>query len=222
MSAAAALQEAARSLLGPGIAVCCREIGARAAPLHGEEEAAIARAVPARRAEFAAGRAAARAAMQTLGHAPAPIPMGGDRAPLWPAPLTGSITHAGGLALAALAPRAACAGLGLDLEPDTPLADDLWPGVLLEAERAWLATRPAAIRGNLAKRFFSAKEAAYKAQYARSRKLLDFSDISISWSESDDTFTARLARPVTPFAKGDHIYGRQTTSGGMILTTALL
>ncbi len=222
MNAAQALEEAVRSLLGPGVAVCCREIGATPAPLLPAEEAAIARAVPARRAEFAAGRAAARCAMQALGHRPAPIPMGADRAPIWPAPLTGSITHAGGLALAALAPRAACAGLGLDLEPDEALERELWPAVLDEAERDRLATRPAAIRGRLARRLFSAKEAAYKAQYARSATLLEFTDISISCTEGSSAFTARFTRPAPPFAQGDTLSGHQSITAGMILSTVRL
>ncbi len=222
MTAARALEEAARSLLGPGTAVACREIGTPPAPLYRAEEAAIARAVPTRRAEFAAGRAAARAAMQALGQPPAPIPMGADRAPIWPAPLTGSITHAGGLALAALAPRETCAGLGLDLEPDTPLAHELWPAVLCEAERDWLATRPAASRGNLAKRLFSAKEAAYKAQYPRSATLLEFTDISISCTRDSSAFTARFTRPVPFFAQGDTLSGHQSITAGMILSTVRL
>ena len=45
-----------------------------------EEEPTLARMVPARRREFAAGRTAARRA---LGRSVA-IPMGPDRAPVWP------------------------------------------------------------------------------------------------------------------------------------------
>lgn len=216
------LQDAARSLMGPGVAVCGVEIGANPAPLYPEEEVAIARAVASRRAEFAAGRQAARGAMRALGVAPTPIPMGESRAPVWPAGMTGTITHAGGLALAALARCEAAEGLGLDLEADTPLARDLWPGILVQSERDWLASQPATAQGKLAKRIFSAKEAAYKAQYVRSGEILDFSDISVAYTGECGAFSARFMRAVPPFGTGDALGGRQVSEAGMILSVVRL
>ncbi len=216
------LEESARSLLGPGVAVSACRIGAAGTPLFPAEQAAIARDIPARRAEFTAGRQAARAAMSALGHAPAAIPMAADRAPLWPEGLTGSITHGDGLALAALAPVSTTRGLGLDLEPDTPLAADLWATILLPEERAWLETRPESDRGRLAKRVFSAKEAAYKAQYALTGTFLEFDDISISYTPDTHAFTAHLRRSAPPLAQGSTLPGQQTIREGLILSTLQL
>ena len=213
------LQARARSLLGPGVAVSYCLIGRADGQLLAAEERAMARAVPARRAEFAAGRQAARAAMAALGHDGAAIPMGADRAPVWPAGLTGSITHAGGLALAAIAPVGASQGLGLDLEGDTPMAEDLWPTILRPDERDWLATQPAHHRQHLAKRMFSAKEACYKAQYARSNTLLDFHDISIAYTDSSTAFSAHFHRTIPGFAQGTILHGQQESTGAMILST---
>ena len=56
----------------------------------------MARAVPQRRREFFAGRLAAHRAMEALGHLPEPVPMGQDRAPVWPQGLVGSISHGAG------------------------------------------------------------------------------------------------------------------------------
>src|SRR5277367_2552834 len=63
------------------------------------------RAVRARRTEFLAGRACARSALRKLadGRADDAIPIGPDRAPVWPAGIVGAITHAHGFAAAAVA-----------------------------------------------------------------------------------------------------------------------
>lgn len=141
------------------------------------EAAAIASAVPARRAEFAAGRRAARRAMARLGYAPAAILTGADRAPVWPAGLIGSITHCDGHCMAVVAPTGAIRALGIDLEGDGPLPDDLVDTVCTATECRWLATLPQAERGSAAKRVFGAKEAAYKMQYPLTRRFLEFHDV---------------------------------------------
>lgn len=68
-----------------------------------EEEAIIARAVPRRRREFAAGRWCARAALAQLGEPPVPILRGPQNEPQWPAGIAGSITHCAGYRAAAAA-----------------------------------------------------------------------------------------------------------------------
>ena len=216
------LQETARSLLGPGVAVSACRIDTADTALFPEEQAAIARAIPARQAEFAAGRQAARAAMAVLGHTPAAIPMAADRAPLWPPGLTGSITHSDGLALAAVAPVSTTRGLGLDLEPDTPLAADLWPTILLPEERAWLKNQPREAHATLAKRVFSAKEATYKAQYALTGTFLEFGDISISYAPDARSFTAHFRRSAPPLTQGTTLGGQQSISAGLILSALRL
>ena len=55
------------------------------------EEAAIARAVPKRRREFATARACAREALAQLGEPPVPILRGASGAPLWPAGVAGRV-----------------------------------------------------------------------------------------------------------------------------------
>jgi len=216
--AAQSLQDAVRSLLGPGVAVSCCEIGAATAPLYPEEEAAITRAVASRRAEFAAGRQAARDALRALGQAPAPIPMGADRAPIWPAGLTGTITHANGLALAAMGKTHTLRALGLDLEQDAPLEADLWPSILRDEERTWLAQYPEKTRAHWAMRIFSAKEATYKAQYAITGTFLDFHDISVAYMNDTSRFTATFQTSAGPFAKGSRLSGSQLIKAAMILS----
>lgn len=208
--AAAAL---ARSLFGPGVAAGACAIGAAADPWP-EEAAAMVRALPSRRAEFAAGRAAARAALAALGLAPAAVPMAPDRSPVWPPGVAGSITHADGIALAVAARSSAHAALGLDAEPDAALPEDLAGEVLSLGERAHCAGQPDP--GRAARLVFAAKEAAYKAQHPLSGRLLDFAALAVAL-EPGDRLSAEFVAAAPPFAPGDRLAGRSARGAGLIL-----
>src|SRR5215471_21275329 len=71
------------------------------------EAAAIATAGPGRRAEFAAGRAVARAALARLGAPAGPVLPGRAGEPRWPGGVVGGITHCAGY-------RACAVGLARD------------------------------------------------------------------------------------------------------------
>src|SRR3979411_3554106 len=71
-------------------------------------------AVESRQRELLAGRLCADFALRCLGAASTHVAMAGDRAPVWPDGVVGSITHSGGFAAAAGAWAAGIAGLGLD------------------------------------------------------------------------------------------------------------
>jgi 4'-phosphopantetheinyl transferase EntD len=182
--------------------------GSAVGSLFPEERAALAGAVPARLAEFAAGRLAAR---QALGQDVA-LPMAPDRAPVWPEGVAGSITHDGGWALAAVSRMVRM--LGLDLEPDAPLPNDIWDTVLLPQEQAWLSRRAEA--GHWARVIFCAKECAYKAQYPLTREVFGFEVFEVTLG--DGTFEARFQRDVAPFRAGDALTGRYSRGDGLILT----
>ena len=174
-------------------------------------------ALPKREREFASGRAAARAALATLGYPAARIPMSADRAPCWPQGATGSITHSATACLAAAARMTDLTALGLDLEPDRPLAEDLWDTVLLPAERAAL---PGSDAGRQAMLIFSAKEAAYKAQFPLSRCLFGFDMLQVSVAPG--MFTATFRHPAGPFAAGSQLTGRWGRGEGHILAAVAL
>lgn len=209
----AALERAARDLLPEGCAVASAD-PRQIHPLWPGE--APAGAVPARLAEFSAGRAAARAALQALGLKPAPIPAGPDRAPLWPEGVHGTITHSRSACLAAL--RRGTGGIGLDLEPLRPLPAEIWDTVLLPEERR--EVEQAADPGLAALLVFSAKEAAYKAQFAFSRQLFGFETLTVRIAGA--AFTARFRFSAYPFRPGDEIQGGWAQLEGHILTAAAL
>ena len=210
MPALAALAMAARAMLPATVAVATADPMAVAQIAWPGET--LPNAVLTRQREFAAGRSAARAALHQLGHPATALPMGPDRAPIWPPGLTGSITHSATLCLVAVTHTANL--VGVDLEPATPLSPDLWDVVLRPEEQAVLAGNPNA--PFLAKLIFSAKEAAYKAQYARSRTLLDFDALQIVFAEN--TFTARFTQNVPGYAIGATLIGRATTIQNHFLT----
>ncbi len=163
----------------------------------------LARALPLRKREFSAGRAAARAAMAELGRTPQAVLAADDRAPLWPDGLRGSISHTQTLCAAVMTDRPF--HLGLDLEDNTDLAPGLISTVCSDREAAAIAG-PDQLR--LAKLIFCAKEAAYKAQYPVTQKLFGFDHMEISLDLSRQRFTACFIKPVGPFAVGDTLPGR--------------
>src|SRR6516225_7230906 len=103
------------------------------------EAEAVRTAGPRRRAEFAAGRSCARAALATLGVAAGPILPGPAGQPLWPARVTGSITHCAGYQACAVARAADVAAIGIDAEPDAPLPAGLIERIATAPELAWIS-----------------------------------------------------------------------------------
>ena len=163
-------------------------------------------AVPARLAEFAAGRSAARQALRGLGFAAVAIPMALDRAPIWPQAATGSISHCTGACLAVMGLTRDYRGLGLDIEPLHPLPAELWSTVLRPEEHKEISDLPWPQQGLQVLRIFVAKEAAYKAQYPTTRQIFDFQALRIVWQYQ--AFTAKLCDAVHPVGKGFQIQGR--------------
>lgn len=186
-----------------------------------QEAGALAAMVPARRREFSAGRTLAREAMQALGLPPLPVPMGDDRAPLWPRGLTGSLSHCADLCAVALARSDdGILALGLDIEPAELLPADIADAVLAPEEREALPAGTAP--GLLARAVFSAKECAYKAQYPLSRTLLDFSAMRIALHPAEGRFTARFTVDALPFRTGNILDGRIAITPRHIFTGVTL
>lgn len=201
-------------LFPPGTAVAALWIKDNVEALFPEEEAAIATAIPRRRAEFAAGRAAARRALLLNGQPPCPIPVAADRAPLWPRGFSGSIAHADGLAIAVARKGLP---LGVDVEDDADVESDLWPLVCTAEE---LDSLPAKDPGRTVRKIFSAKEAAYKAQYGVTGRMIGFDALSIRIAGA--AFSARFLEPVGAFAPGASLEGRIAHTPGFIFSGVAL
>ncbi|MFT4150847.1 MAG: 4'-phosphopantetheinyl transferase superfamily protein [Paracoccaceae bacterium] len=205
------LAAALRRLLPAGVAVGSAD-PRRMHPLWPGEDL---EAAPGRRAEFSAGRSAARAAMKELGVPPRAIPARPDRAPLWPGNVVGSITHTRGAALAAVALSADLVSLGIDMEPQTAVTPELWQTICLPDELDLLIALPAGQAAGMATALFCAKEAAYKAQYPLTGELFDFHRLAVTFE--GDGFTARFTARTGQFAKGAALAGRLGRAKGQIL-----
>src|SRR5512142_1411160 len=178
MATLAAQLERVLAILAGGlgeVAVACAPVAAApealaeaaAAPgaLVGEERALYARLrSPRRRAQFLAGRIAARRALAAaLGGAPAPAPEIGRSASGAPTvkahpDLRVSISHSHDLAVAVAAPFA----VGVDLERDEPRPEALARHFLTAAERAEVGAAPAPERQARVTELWTRKEAAAK------------------------------------------------------------
>ena len=186
--------EAVRPLLPDSVVVI--ECPADEALLHAmppEEQAVVAKAVTKRRAEFAGGRTAARAALRALGVPDAPLLPGPDRAPIWPDGIVGTISHSAGRTLAAVARATDLAGVGIDLEPDRPIEEDLWRSILTGGERAALAG--VEDPGRRVRLVFTAKEAFYKCVGPTIRRFIGFSAAEVDVDEGGGRFVVRTAEP---------------------------
>lgn len=200
-----------RASLPEGAVAAGGPIGTLQVPLMAGEDATLTRARDRRRADFIAGRTAARQALAALGLPASALPRDPRGPALWPAGVTGSISHGAGWALAAVTRRDGFAGLGIDIEAAgafVPLED-----IATAQERDALGQRDPVI-------LFSAKEAAYKAQFALTGHVLGFHDLQLVLT--DHGFTARLLHDAPPLAAGAVICGRWSAAGGIVVTTAAI
>lgn len=201
---------ALQSLFPPGVAVAVeRIIPTSANALWPAERPAVTGAVASRVAEFVAGRAAARRVLQSLGLPLQALPMATDRAALWPTGISGSITHAAGLAVAVARPGGP---LGVDIEDATAVAPDLWPIICRPDELQRLQPETT---GHAVKRIFCAKEAVFKAQSPENRALFGHEILSVSLAET--TFDAQFLADAGAFRAGQIICGRIAVVDGVVL-----
>jgi 4'-phosphopantetheinyl transferase EntD len=217
---AAVVREQLAALLPAGVAVETAIPGDDCGPALPAELAAVAKAVPARRAEFLLGRALARAALRRIGVEAGEIPARPDRSPEWPADVVGSISHTRALCAVAVARRGAIVSLGLDLEQHAPLEPELWRRVLTPDEQAWIRRAPPAEQGGLAKLVFSAKEAFYKCQYPLTARFLDFLDVELELDVAERRFSVRTDRVALPVDA--RFSGRWVASMGHVCAVASL
>lgn len=143
------------------------------------ERALVAQAVAKRRREFATGRKLAHAVLRELGVAAPEVLNGPDRAPIWPEGFSGSISHCDRCAVVAVM-RAERGTVGVDVEHRAELARELWKTVFLPSEIEMLESRfDVSRRSRMALVLFSAKEAAYKAQYPRTGAFMGFHELRV-------------------------------------------
>ena len=192
-----------------------------------ELPASLREATAKRQLHFRAGRYCALRALAALEGRPVrtvpPRTAGG--APIWPAGITGSITHTDGFVWAAVARISQVEALGIDTEPIMS-ADRAarvsgavaWPSELAHV-RAIGCDRLEALT-----LVFSAKEAIFKCLYGTVGRVFDYRDVRIVAAEAHArTFTARIVRtlserfPAQTILQGHFERDRQWIHTGMAL-----
>ena len=185
------------------------------------EEAVIANAVGKRRAEFATGRACARAALARLGLPPAPILPGLRGAPQWPSGVVGSITHCAGYRAAAVARDGEVVTIGLDAEPHEKLPPGVLEAIASPGEQARVAALAAARPDvHWDRILFCAKESVYKAWFPLTHRWLGFEEASIEIDPVNGSFSAGLLvdGPVVNNSVLTGFEGRWLVDDGFIVT----
>lgn len=188
------------------------------APIFDQEEALIADASLDRVREFRSGRACAHAAMRGLGRAASPVLRGGDREPLWPTGIVGSISHSQTFAAAAVGRADAYAAIGLDVESDAAVEQAFARRVCSARELARCAELGPT--EELAAVVFSAKESAYKAQYPLSKAVLYWRDLEVMLEP--DRFSVGFRADCPPFRAGQLMAGRWFRGSGLVFTGIVL
>lgn len=218
------LTAALRATLPTGVALSLGSVAGHQPALLGDEIPLAAPMVEKRRQEFMAGRAHARIALKALGVMPQAIPVDSSRAPIWPTGFVGSISHAGELAAAVAAPNRLMAGIGIDLEPASPLDEELLEFVCLPDELARLreGARHSHDRGpaHVAKLIFSAKESVYKCLAPRLGIFLEFADLEIFPDPHTLVFSAQGRGPARSCISPANLSGRFVELGGYWITVA--
>ena len=202
-------------LLPPGVKITERYGPPVTVPLFADEERAVAHAVPARRAEYAAVRGCARDALGRLGVTTLAVPSAPNRAPVWPDGIVGSMTHCAGYRAAAVARSHAWAGLGIDAEPRAPLPPEVADLVLDASERAPLADLDPHLCADRV--LFSAKESAYKVWSPITGTWLGFEDVRVHLE--DDELVIRLLKPGLGV---DELRGRWAVGDDLLVTAVAL
>ena len=183
---AVAIAEALQRLeaLFPGVAIAWASVGDD--DLYEEERERADREcfTALRRAQYAAGRRAARLALARLGYAAAPITSDAHGVPRFPFGVRGSISHKHNFAVAAAIPAGqAIAAIGIDLEEDRePDEHALLTRVSTVEERKRLGLLYSDGTASPATWLHSVKEAVFKAAFAVDGIDRDYDEIEVEFS----------------------------------------
>ena len=195
-----------------------------------ELPAALREATAKRQFHFRAGRYCALRALEALeGHRVSTVPprtAGG--APLWPAGITGSITHTDDYAWAAVARTSQVEALGIDTERimSADRAARVSPAIAWPSELAH-ARAVGCDRLEALTLIFSAKEAIFKCLYGKVGRVFDYRDVRVVAAEANPRmFTARIVRtlsdefPAQTMLQGQFELDRERIHTGIVLRYA--
>jgi len=203
--------------------------GAIAAELHGaapsmhlsqDEIHSVRHCAEKRIRDFTSGRLCARRALKELGIEGFSLLPAKDRQPVWPAGVTGSITHTEEYSAAVVIRQGSVRSVGLDSESVAAVHEDLWPRICAPAELVSLRAVSSARRGERAALTFAAKEAFYKSQFPLTGEWIGFADVVIDLEQepgADGVFVVTPQRPLRLQRRGEQrLTGRFRRHGELV------
>jgi enterobactin synthetase component D len=188
----------------------------------------LSRAVRKRQAEFLAGRFCAQKALEACApeHADSPVGIGAQHEPVWPPGVTGSITHTGGFASAAVARKVYARSIGLDVERfiDEKVAGRLVDRIADDVEMSAVGRGTGWGAATALTAIFSAKETLFKCLYPEAKVYFGFRD---AWLEDflpgSGTFRVRLLTELaSSFPAGRAFIGQFSIEPGAVHTAMVL
>lgn len=185
---------------------------------------ATAPAAQRRHAEYQAGRDLAATLLAGLGAQTLQVGTDTDRAPVWPAGFTGSISHSRQLLAVAVGRHEDTRGLGIDLEAiaNADEQEAIESVCMVPEEHALVGN--ALPRADWATLVFSAKEAFYKCQFPLTRCPLEFGDLAVMHADvSAQRLVLRLQRDAGPdFRRGQSFHCGYRYGQGHVYTAVQL
>jgi 4'-phosphopantetheinyl transferase EntD len=161
------LRDPWQDLLPSNIQVCAGPLLADATPLTDRERRSAGGVDSERMRELESGRTYAKRSLSLLGIDNVELPVGTDRAPVWPNGVVGSLTHVrsrrGGYCAVAVGRSTDFRAIGIDVEYANSLAPGIWPQILTSLELQELLELPIAARALEVISRWCVKEAAAKA-----------------------------------------------------------
>lgn len=181
-----ALAEALAAIVPHGISTGCRTIqGGDEALLLAEERQSIQTSYLKRLKASGAVRYIARGLLGERDINEFRILRAPTGEPMWPEGIVGSLAHDDEVAVAAVGNAVDFQGLGIDVEPATPLPVDIQSLVRIPTDK----TGNEHASGISDRVLFCAKEAVYKAVYPLDRVILNYDDISVDLTTHQATTT---------------------------------
>jgi 4'-phosphopantetheinyl transferase EntD len=180
----------------------------------------MGRAVAKRKAEFLSGRFLAAVALQHVVGGWHTIGIGEHRQPLWPAKVSGSISHASNEAACLVSGHpAACVGVDIENVLPEHTAVNIAGSVICDSERALLSecSEPFAV---CLTAVFSAKETIFKALYPKVGYYFDFDAALVTHIDlSRGIIAIELTRDLgAVHHAGDHFEVRLMLESGRVLS----
>lgn len=116
--------------------------------------------------------------------------------------------------MAAVARQTCCASLGIDIETNKPLPEEVAPLVLTELERQFAIAQSY----HATTLIFSAKESLFKCLFPRVQRYIEFHEAEITIDAPSQSLFCRLEAPLDVQLSGRLISGAYYIGNGFLFT----